>query len=66
LYHFSASQKHKVASVGLAPLKAVKRAALSTLGSARPRSPPPSSREEGERPHEKRGPEMGEKTPDPQ
>jgi len=35
--------------VALAPLKAVKRGAQSTPGSARPKSPPPLSREEGER-----------------
>ena len=34
-------QKHKAASVELAPLKAVKRGAQSTPGSARPKSPPP-------------------------
>ena len=50
LCHLLASQKQKVASVGLAPLKAVKRGAQSTPGSARPRSPPPLTREEEERP----------------
>jgi len=35
--------------VVLAPLKAVKRGAQSTPRSARPMSPPPLSREEGER-----------------
>ena len=35
--------------MALAPLKAVKRGAQSTPGSARPMSPPPLSREEGER-----------------
>jgi len=35
--------------VALAPLKAVKRGAQSTPGSARPVSPPPLNLEEGER-----------------
>ena len=35
------SRKHKVGPVALAPLKAMKRGALSTPGSARPKSPPP-------------------------
>ena len=51
--------------MGLVPLKATKRGALSTPGSARPRSPPPLSREEGERPHKERVQETGQKTPDP-
>jgi len=46
---------HKVASVGLAPLKDVKRGAQSTPGSARPKSPPPVSREEGELLHDEGG-----------
>jgi len=53
-----------VASVGLAPLKAVMRGAEETPGSARPRSPP-LNREEDERPHEERGQETRQKTPDP-
>jgi len=51
--------------VGLAPLKAVKRGAQSTPGSARPRSPPPLSREEGELHHEEGGQETRRKTRDP-
>jgi len=51
--------------VGLAPLKAVKRGAQLTPGSARPRSPPPLSLEDDERPHEERGQETRQKTPDP-
>ena len=51
--------------MGLAPLKAMKRGALSTPRSARPRSPPPLRCEEGERPHEERGQETGHETPDP-
>ena len=42
------SQKHKAAPVALAPLKAVKRGAQSTTGSARPKSPPLLSRDVGE------------------
>jgi hypothetical protein len=55
-----------VASVGLAPLKAVKRGAQLTSGLARPRSPPLLTREEEERPQE--GAELGsrEKTSEPQ
>jgi len=56
---FPISRKHKVASVGLAPLKAVKRVAQSTPRSARPRSPPPLSREEGELSHEEGGRRRG-------
>ena len=59
------SRKHKVASVGLAPLKAMKRGAQSTPRSARPKSPPPSSCEEGELSHEEGGQEMRGKMPDP-
>ena len=51
--------------MGLAPLKAVKRGAQSTPRSARPRSPPPLSREEDERPHEESGQETMRKTADP-
>ena len=58
------SRKHKAASVALAPLKAVKRGVQSTPGSARPKSPPPLSREEGEPRREGEGQEMG--TPRPQ
>ena len=54
-----------MASVGLAPLKAVKRGAQSTPGSARPRSPPPLSRVEVTRPHEEGEREARRKTPDP-
>jgi len=43
----------------------VKRGAQLTPGSARPRSPPPLSREEGERPHDVAGRETRQKTPDP-
>jgi hypothetical protein len=52
--------------VGLAPLKAVERGAQSTPRSASPRSLPPLTREEEERPRE--GAEQGsrEKTPEPQ
>ena len=46
--------------MALAPLKAVKRRAQSTPGSARPKSPPPLSREEGER---RRGQGMGAPRP---
>ena len=55
-----------MASVGLVPLKAVKRGAQSTPGSAWPRSPPPLTREVEECPRD--GVEQGsrEKTPDPQ
>ena len=60
------SRKHKVASVGLAPLKVMKRGALSTPRSARPRSSPPLNREEVKRPHEVWGQETGQTTPDPQ
>ena len=49
----------------LAPLKAVKRGAGSTPGSARPKSPLPLSREEGELPHDEGGQGTGRKTPDP-
>jgi len=49
--------------VALAPLKAVKRGAQSTPGSARPKSPPLSHEEEG-LPREGEGQEMG--TPRPQ
>ena len=47
-----ASRKQKAATAGLAPLKVVKRGALSTPGPTRPRSPPPSVREEEGRPQE--------------
>ena len=50
---------------GAGPLKAVKRGAQSTPGSARPKSPPPLNREEGELPHDEEGQETGRKTPDP-
>ena len=50
--------------MGLASLKAMKRGAQSTPRSARPRSSPPLSRVEGERPHEE-GQEARRKTPDP-
>jgi len=46
--------------VALAPLKAVKRRAQSTPGSARPMSPPPLSREAGER---RQGQDMGAPRP---
>ena len=39
--------------MALPPLKAVKRGAQSTPGSARPKSLPPLNREEGELPHDK-------------
>ena len=45
--------------MALAPLKAVKRGAQSTPGSARPKSPPPLSRDEGEPRWEREGQEMG-------
>ena len=51
--------------MGLAPLKAVKRGAQSTPGSAWPRSPPPLSCEEGELSHEEGGQETRRKTPHP-
>ena len=60
---YSSSRKHKAASVALAPLKAVKRGAQSTPGSARLKSPPLSHEEEG-LPREGEGQEMG--TPRPQ
>ena len=41
------SRKQKAAPVVLAPLKAVKRGAQSTPGSARPKSPPPEPRRGG-------------------
>ena len=50
--------------MALAPLKAVKRGAQSTPGSARPKSPPPLSREEREPYREGEGQETG--TPRPQ
>ena len=59
------SWKHKAASVALAPLKAVKRGAQSTPGSARPKSPPPLSREEGELPHDEGEQGTGRKMSDP-
>ena len=63
LYLFS--RKQKAAPVALAPLKAVKRGAQSTPGSARPKTPPPLNREEGELPHVEEGREAGQRTPDP-
>ena len=39
--------------MGLAPLKAIKRGAQSTPGSARPRPSPPLTREEEEHPQER-------------
>ena len=51
--------------MGLTPLKAVKRGAQSTPGSARPKLPPPLSREEGELLHDEGGQEMRGKTPVP-
>ena len=41
-----------MAPAGLEPLKAIKRGALSTPGSTRPRSLPPSVHVEGEHPQE--------------
>ena len=51
--------------MALAPLKAVKRGALSTPWSVRPKSPPPLNREEGGLPHDEEGQEIGRKMPDP-
>ena len=48
----------KGAISGAAPLKAVKRGAQSTPGSARPKSAPPLSREEGEPRRDREGQEM--------
>ena len=48
-WYCSFSRKQKAPSVALAPLKAVKRGAQSTPGSARPVSPPPPGYEEGGR-----------------
>jgi hypothetical protein len=53
------SRKHKVASVELSPLKAVKRRAQSTPASARPKSPPPLNRGEGKLHQEGEGQETG-------
>ncbi|XP_021303813.1 basic salivary proline-rich protein 3-like [Sorghum bicolor] len=60
-----ASRKQRAVPVALAPLKAVKRGAQSTPGSARPKTPPPLNREEGELPHVEEGREAGQRTPDP-
>ena len=66
LCRFSASRMQKVATVGLAPQNAVKRGALSTPGSARPRSPPPLTHEGEERPQEWANQGSGENSPQPQ
>jgi len=61
----SFQQEAKGGASGAGPLKAVKRGAQSTPGSARPKSPPPLNREEGELPHDEEGQETGRKTPHP-
>jgi len=60
------SRKHKVASVGLAPLKAMKRGAQSTPRSARPKSPPPQAAKRASSPTRKGGRRRGGRCQIPQ